>query len=68
MEAILIKQGYSLNTPIADLDEELIQLFLYGNEDMEMNTKSTEDRFEGIANFMTRHSEDSTAGIQRWAQ
>ncbi len=68
MEAILIKQGYSLNTPIADLDEELIQLFLYGNEDMEMNAKSNEDRFEGIANFMTRHSEDSTAGIQRWAQ
>ena len=68
MEAILIKQGYSLNTPIADFDEELIQLFLYGNEDMEMNSKSNEDRFEGIANFMTRHSEDSTAGIQRWAQ
>jgi excinuclease ABC subunit A len=68
MEAILIKQGYSINTPIADLDEELIQLFLYGNEDMEMNAKSNEDRFEGIANFMTRHSEDSTAGIQRWAQ
>jgi excinuclease ABC subunit A len=68
METILIKQGYTLNTPIADLDEELIQLFLYGNEDMEMNAKSNEDRFEGIANFMTRHSEDSTAGIQRWAQ
>ena len=68
MEAILIKQGYSINTPIADLDEELVQLFLYGNEDMEMNSKSQEDRFEGIANFMTRHSEDSTAGIQRWAQ
>jgi excinuclease ABC subunit A len=68
METILIKQGYSINTPIADLDEELIQLFLYGNEDMEMNSKSEEDRFEGIANFMTRHSEDSTAGIQRWAQ
>lgn len=68
MEAILIKQGYSINTPISDLDEELVQLFLYGNEDMEMNSKSQEDRFEGIANFMTRHSEDSTAGIQRWAQ
>ncbi len=68
MEAILIKQGYSINTPISDLDEELIQLFLYGNEDMEMNTKSNEDRFEGIANFMTRHSEDSSASIQRWAQ
>ena len=68
MEAILIKQGYSINTPISDLDEELVQLFLYGNEDMEMNSKSQDDRFEGIANFMTRHSEDSTAGIQRWAQ
>lgn len=68
MEAILIKQGYSINTPISDLDEELIHLFLYGNEDMEMNSKSNDDRFEGIANFMTRHSEDSTAGIQRWAQ
>jgi len=68
MEAILIKQGYSINTPISELDEELIHLFLYGNEDMEMNSKSNDDRFEGIANFMTRHSEDSTAGIQRWAQ
>ncbi|MFM1915527.1 MAG: hypothetical protein RLZZ531_1196 [Bacteroidota bacterium] len=68
MESILLKQGYSINTPIADLDEELIQLFLYGNEDMEMNAKSNEDRFEGIANFMSRHSEDSSAGIQRWAQ
>ena len=68
MEAILIKQGYSINTPITDLDEELIQLFLYGNEDMELNANSQEDRFEGIANFMTRHSEESTAGIQRWAQ
>jgi excinuclease ABC subunit A len=68
MEAILIKQGYSINTPISDLDEEIVQLFLYGNEDMELNSKSQEDRFEGIANFMTRHSEDSTAGIQRWAQ
>lgn len=68
MEAILITQGYSINTPISDLDEEIVQLFLYGNEDMELNSKSQEDRFEGIANFMTRHSEDSTAGIQRWAQ
>lgn len=68
MESILIKQGYSINTPISDLDEELIQLFLYGNEDMELNAKSQDDRFEGIANFMSRHSEDSSAGIQRWAQ
>jgi excinuclease ABC subunit A len=68
MESILIKQGYSINTPISDLDDELIQLFLYGNEDMELNAKSQDDRFEGIANFMSRHSEESSAGIQRWAQ
>ncbi len=67
IESILIKQGYSGNTPIGDYDSELLNLLLYGNEDMEYNPKSNIDRFEGIIHFMSRHAEDGTAAIQRWA-
>ena len=67
IETILIKQGYSGNTPIGDYDADLLNLLLYGNEDMEYNPKSDVDRFEGIIHFMSRHAEDGTAAIQRWA-
>ncbi|MEN9699127.1 MAG: hypothetical protein RLZZ301_325 [Bacteroidota bacterium] len=68
MEALLIKNGYSLQTPIADIDNELIDLFLFGNDDMEISAEQDQDRFEGIMQFMTRHAEESSAAIQRWAQ
>lgn len=67
IETILIKQGYSGNTPIGDYDADLLNLLLYGNEDMEYNPKSDVDRFEGIIHFMSRHAVDGTAAIQRWA-
>src|SRR5690606_22000116 len=42
---------------------------LYGNEDMEERSKRDQRiQFEGIINFLGRHSEDSSAAIQRWAQ
>lgn len=67
IESILIKQGYTGNTPIGDFDADLLKLLLYGNEDMEYNPKSGVDRFEGIIQFMSRHAEDGTTAIQRWA-
>lgn len=45
-----------------------MKLILYGNEDMELISGDNTARFEGIINFISRHAEDSTAGIQRWAQ
>jgi len=68
IESLLTRNGFSLSTPISDIDEELMKVILYGNEDMEIVQGSTIDRFEGIINFVGRHADDSSAAIQRWAQ
>ena len=67
IEQLVITNGLTLSTPLADFDEELLKLILYGNEDMELPGEDTNLRFEGVINFLSRHSEESTAGIQRWA-
>lgn len=67
LDSILSKEGYSIQTPLADIDDALLNTILYGNEDMEIVNSSVE-RFEGIINFIGRHSDDSSAAIQRWAQ
>lgn len=67
IEQLVITNGLTLSTPLSDFDEELLKLILYGNEDMELLNEDNTLRFEGIINFLSRHSEESTAGIQRWA-
>jgi excinuclease ABC subunit A len=57
-----------LHTPIADIDQELVELLLYGNEDMELGPLDAQERFEGLLHFMGRHAEDSSTAIERWAQ
>jgi excinuclease ABC subunit A len=68
IEKILQARQFTLHTPIADIDEELIELLLYGNEDMELGPLDTQERFEGLLHFMGRHAEDSSTAIERWAQ
>ncbi len=68
IEAFLQQEGYTINTPIADLPDDLVHVILNGNEGLEQNSKETTIQFEGLGNFMARHAEESTAGIQRWAQ
>lgn len=69
LESLLTNNGYSINSPISEIDTELLNTILYGNEDMEVVTNNSHIvRFEGIINFITRHSDDSSAAIQRWAQ
>lgn len=69
LESLLTNNGYSISTPISEIDIELLNTILYGNEDMEIVSSNTSIiRFEGIINFITRHSDDSSAAIQRWAQ
>ena len=68
IEKILQANQCSLHTPIADIDQELVELLLYGNEDMELGPLDAQDRFEGLLHFMGRHAEDSSTAIERWAQ
>ncbi|TNE96753.1 MAG: excinuclease ABC subunit UvrA [Bacteroidetes bacterium] len=68
LDALLRQEGYTLNTPISDIDEETIQLILQGNEGMLRSQKDKSIVFEGLMSFLTRHAEDGSAGIIRWAQ
>lgn len=68
IDAYLSHEGYSLTTPLSEIPEEVMNVLLYGNDDMERSRKSNVVTFEGIINFVSRHSEESTAAIQRWAQ
>jgi excinuclease ABC subunit A len=68
IDAYLSQEGYSLTTPLSDVPEDVMNVLLYGNDDMERSRKSNVITFEGIINFVSRHSEESSAAIQRWAQ
>lgn len=68
LDDLLKQEGYTLNTPMEDIDEEVLQVMLYGNEGMERSNKDNSVIFEGIINFLVRHSEESSPAIRRWAQ
>jgi excinuclease ABC subunit A len=67
LEKLLDANGLDFRTPISLFPDELIHLMLYGNEGMEM-VKKNEIVFEGLIHFISRHADDSSAPIQRWAQ
>ena len=66
IESILQAFDYTLQTPVEELSEELLNLLLYGNEDVE--DRFTTIRFEGVVNFILRHADESSKAIERWAQ
>lgn len=68
LESYLTQEGFSITTPLEEIPIEVMNVLLYGNEDIERSKKNTMVYFEGIINFVSRHSEESTAAIQRWAQ
>ncbi len=68
MDSYLGQEGYSLSTPLEEIPETVLNVLLYGNEDVERSKKDSSVTFEGIINFVSRHSEESSAAIQRWAQ
>jgi len=68
LDTYLGQEGFSLTTPISDISEDVLNVVLYGNEGIERSNKSNAIVFEGIINFISRHSEESSAPIQRWAQ
>ncbi len=67
IETYLESEGFTLKTPIKDISDEIISVILQGNEGMEAQIKSAKS-FEGIIPFITRHSGESSAVVQRWAQ
>lgn len=67
VENFLDSEGFSLNDPIEDLPEEVVNTLLYGNDGVERSKRQQFYTFEGLVNFLSRHSEESSAGVQRWA-
>lgn len=67
LESYLSQEGYSLNTPLEEIPTDVMNVLLFGNEDMERSKKNNTVIFEGIINFVSRHSEESSTAIQRWA-
>lgn len=68
IESLLVQEGYRLTTPVKDIDEETIRVILHGNEGMARSQKDKSIVFEGLIAFITRHSEEGSAAIMRWAQ
>lgn len=68
LESFLLQESFSITTPLEEIPEDIMNVLLYGNEDMERSKKNNTIIFEGIINFVSRHSEESSAAIQRWAQ
>lgn len=68
IETYLQQEGFTLNSPIADFSDDVLQVLLYGNEGLERSPRDKSIIFEGIIQYISRHSEESSAAIQRWAQ
>ena len=75
LEAIGLKYGYSLDTPLKDFSDEALDVILYGtNETFDVKhenlgiTSTVKVNFEGIVNFIeSQNNEDAPASITRWA-
>ena len=75
LEAIGLKYGYTLDTPLKDFSDEALDVILYGtNETFDVKretlgiTSTYKINFEGIVNFIEdQNNEDAPASITRWA-
>jgi excinuclease ABC subunit A len=72
MEAIGEVYGFKLETPFADINEDAVNVILFGSDELfKVTTEagSYNTTFEGIATFITRQAEDDPSpGMLRWAQ
>ncbi len=75
LEAIGLKYGFDLDTPVEDLSEEALNTILYGSDEVfkvkhsNLGVTSTYTlNFEGIVNFIKNQYEDGGSGaLRRWA-
>ena len=68
IDRILQHNQLSITTPLSAIPAEILNILLNGNEGINYQRGSEQESFEGIINFIIRHSEENTASIQRWAQ
>ncbi len=76
LEAIGLKYGFTLDTPLKDISQEGVNTMLYGsdevfrvkNENLGI-THTYNLNFEGIVNFISAQSQESSSrSIRKWAQ
>ena len=75
LEAIGLKYGFTLDTPMKDFSDEALDVILYGtNETFDVKretlgiTSTYKINFEGIINFIEeQNNEEAPASIARWA-
>lgn len=74
VETLLEKHGFSLDTPVGDVDEGVLSQLLYGTDEP-ITVKSSVGlsdytvTYEGIIHFINRQAEESTSkSILRWTQ
>lgn len=75
IEAIVQKFGYTLDTPIADLSEECLDMILFGTEEVlkvknaEAGYSSYAMSFSGVVNYiMLQHQEATGETVKNWAE
>jgi excinuclease ABC subunit A len=72
IEAIGEHYGFSLDTPFEELEDEAVNVILYGSdESFKIKTDAKSDgynfTFEGIATFITKQAEENPSpAMQRW--
>ena len=73
IEAIYAKYNVSMDLPIKDLREEVLNIILYGSpEPLALKneisgTMNYVSNFEGIINFIVKNAADAPASIRKWA-
>ncbi len=73
VEAVLKHFGHDLNTPLADMEEDVINTLLYGSEEI-FQVASTGGysypvKYEGIINAIEKQVEEETSpALRRWAE
>jgi excinuclease ABC subunit A len=71
--AILKMYGATVNTPLKEVDEDAIQVILYGTDDkVEVegsNGQTWNTRYDGLIAFIERHAEeDGSPAVRKWSE
>jgi len=74
LEAIGNTYGFTLETPFEEVNEDAVNIILYGSEELfKVKTEGSSEgyavAFEGIANFIIKQAEENPSpAMQRWVQ
>lgn len=74
LEAIGHTHDFTLDTPFGEIEEDAVNIILYGSEELfKVSTDGNDDgysvAFEGIANFIIKQAEENPSpAMQRWVQ